>query len=97
MATLGGGQCVWGGGGVGLGWVGSQPLPGVACTAMASFPAGRNWTRVTRMSGHKGCRTVDSPQTTPSARLWEIPLCLFVPLCTHGCNWGAAGSLGRGP
>ena len=37
----------WGGGG------GSRPPPGVMCTVTASFPAGHDWTPVTRMSGHK--------------------------------------------
>ena len=59
----------------GLGWVGSRPLPGGVCTATAPFPAGHDCTRATRMTGHKACRTVDSP--TPSGSVQEPCLCVY--------------------
>ena len=74
-----------------LGWVGSRPLLGVVCTVTASFPAGHDWTRVTKMSGHKACRTVGSPQTTPSDGVREIPPCL----CVFLFAWWVRGAPGR--
>ena len=64
-------------GGVGVGRGGPRPLPGVVHTASAAFPAGSDCTRVPRVSDHKACRTVDSPLTTPSASVREIPPCLL--------------------
>ena len=81
---------VVGRGGVGLGWVGSRPLPGVVCGVTASFLAGHDWTRVTRTSGHKARWTVDTPQTTPSAGVRKIPPCLCVCLF----SWWVRGALG---
>ena len=43
------------------------------------------------MSGRQACRTVDGPQTTPSAGVWEIPPCLCVCLFA----WWVRGAPGR--
>ena len=61
---------------IGLGWVKASP-GGAHPTVRAAFPVGLNWARHTRVSGRKGCRTADSPQTLVLSGDTAVPVCVL--------------------